>query len=699
LKTFDKVVITEMGNQLITEAVSGKQIEFTRLVTGSGNYDIDEEITKMTALKEQRQEFQFSKIEKISESLLLLTAVISNRNLETSYHMTEVGIYGKVKESDKEVLYSVNIIDIEKADLLLPYNGLLPSEIKLNCYIAIKQDIEPKIALGDAIDVLLNEIDTMNAAIEDKVDKVDGKGLSTHDYTTQEKDKLKNIESGAGVNVQADWNVTDTEDDAYIKNRPHIPAKVSELENDSGFARTESPDFTGIPKAPTPDQGSNSTQIATTAFVKAIVNALVNGAPETLDTLGEIAEAFAENETVIEALNEAIGNKLGKKETAAAASKWETARNLNGLIIDGSSDRANYGTCSTAAATAAKTVDCAGFSLVTGAEITVRFTVTNTAANPTLNVGGTGARPVYYRGSAIAAGYLAANRTYIFRYNGTQWDLVGDVDTNSTYSLATSSARGLVKIGYKQNGKNYPVQLSDDEQMYVNVPWTDTNTWKANTADNEGYVAKGSGHANQVWKTDAKGVPGWHTDKDTTYSNMTGATASADGAHGLVPAPSKGKQTAFLRGDGTWVTPSTSLAGTVQGIPLDQTAGKALKDQLDKQNSNLSELNGSLNSKVYSALNSYITSAVTRLETGYVRRTGNICELQFTGTVKNSTSNAQYIPIINLPENYRGFGGIQSIAYGINQTGYLVIDSQVKIYLLANASATLGIKETYIATN
>ena len=48
-------------------------------------------------------------------------------------------------------------------------------------------------------------------------------------------------------------------------------------------------------------------------------------------------------------------------------------------------------------------------------------------------------------------------------------------DTNTTYSTATSSTLGLVKIGYTQSGKNYPVQLSNG-QMYVNVPWTDTNT-------------------------------------------------------------------------------------------------------------------------------------------------------------------------------------------------------------------------------
>lgn len=49
----------------------------------------------------------------------------------------------------------------------------------------------------------------------------------------------------------------------------------------------------------------------------------------------------------------------------------------------------------------------------------------------------------------------------------------------NAYSLPAASAteRGGVKTGYAANGKNYPVQLSD-EKMYVNVPWSDSNTWR-----------------------------------------------------------------------------------------------------------------------------------------------------------------------------------------------------------------------------
>lgn len=67
------------------------------------------------------------------------------------------------------------------------------------------------------------------------VASVSGKGLSTNDYTTAEKNKLAGIETGAEKNVQPDWNQTNSTADDYIKNKPTIPSKTSDLVNDSGF--------------------------------------------------------------------------------------------------------------------------------------------------------------------------------------------------------------------------------------------------------------------------------------------------------------------------------------------------------------------------------------------------------------------------------------------------------------------------------
>ena len=63
-------------------------------------------------------------------------------------------------------------------------------------------------------------------ALTSKVDKVVGKQLSTEDYTTDEKTKLSGIAEGAEVNVQSDWEQTDTDADDYIKNKPSVTGAV-----------------------------------------------------------------------------------------------------------------------------------------------------------------------------------------------------------------------------------------------------------------------------------------------------------------------------------------------------------------------------------------------------------------------------------------------------------------------------------------
>lgn len=146
-----------------------------------------------------------------------------------------------------------------------------------------------------------------------KVDKIDGKGLSSNDYSADEKAKLLGIAYQAQVNVlegiqKNGQTVTITNKIANIS----VPTKTSDITNDSGFitgsdipegaaasttspkmngtatvgtemafargdhihpsdtskANLASPTFTGTPAAPTATKGTNTTQIATTAFVQ-----------------------------------------------------------------------------------------------------------------------------------------------------------------------------------------------------------------------------------------------------------------------------------------------------------------------------------------------------------------------------------------------------------------------------------------------
>lgn len=140
-----------------------------------------------------------------------------------------------------------------------------------------------------------------------------------------------------------------------------------------------------------------------------------------------------------------------------AAVKWKTARSIDGVSADGGADVIHYGVCSTAAATAAKTVACPNFKLGTGARILVRFGIANTAANPTLNVNGTGAKAIKYRNGTFSAGLLKLNSTHEFVYDGTYYQFVGDLDSNTTYVVPPKGAIIMFKGTFGGTGSKFPI--------------------------------------------------------------------------------------------------------------------------------------------------------------------------------------------------------------------------------------------------
>lgn len=108
-----------------------------------------------------------------------------------------------------------------------------------------------------------------------------------------------------------------------------------------------------------------------------------------------------------------------------------------------------YGTCTTAAATAAKAVTVSAdqnFTLTVGALVMVKFTNSNSASSVTLDVNSTGAKSIYYNNavytstSTTVCGYAGAH--FVYMYDGTNWVWVGHgSESNTTYS-AMSVAEG-----------------------------------------------------------------------------------------------------------------------------------------------------------------------------------------------------------------------------------------------------------------
>ena len=142
----------------------------------------------------------------------------------------------------------------------------------------------------------------------------------------------------------------------------------------------------------------------------------------------------------------AANAKPGSASSADVAVKLKTSRAIDGMGFDGTRSIIHYAVCSTAAATAAKTVNLTGFVLEIGARILVRFDTTNTAVNPTLNVTGTGAKAIRYKNATVAASVLAAKAIREFVYDGAYWQIVGDLDSNTTYGAASTDKAGIVQL-------------------------------------------------------------------------------------------------------------------------------------------------------------------------------------------------------------------------------------------------------------
>jgi hypothetical protein len=84
-----------------------------------------------------------------------------------------------------------------------------------------------------------------------------------------------------------------------------------------------------------------------------------------------------------------------------------------------------YGECSTAGATAAKTVSMQNTVLTPGGIIAVNFVNAFTASSPTLSVNGSAAKPIKLYGNAMPMGKVHANTILVMNYDGTQFNVIG----------------------------------------------------------------------------------------------------------------------------------------------------------------------------------------------------------------------------------------------------------------------------------
>lgn len=178
--------------------------------------------------------------------------------------------------------------------------------------------------------------------------------------------------------------------------------------------------------------------------------------------------------------------------TAVAANKLATPRTINGVSFDGTENINITAPASDVSAWA------------------------KASTKPTYTASEVGALPS--GGTAVSANKTTGTLTI----NGTAFNGSSNVSIttpNTTYSQATSSTLGLVKIGYPESGKNYPVELNSSGQMFVNVPWENTTYGLATTSAN-GLLRQLNGSTSSFMRGDGT----WATPPNTTYSTATQST-------------------------------------------------------------------------------------------------------------------------------------------------------------------------------
>ncbi|MCZ9025692.1 tail fiber protein [Escherichia albertii] len=223
---------------------------------------------------------------------------------------------------------------------------------------------------------------------------------------------------------------------AAINNDPKFGTTINNALNLK--APLASPAFTGIPTAPTAPQGTNNTQIATTAYVRAAISALVGSSPEALDTLNELAAALGNDPNFATTMTNALAGKQPLDATLTALAALATGANklpyFTGKDTVAQTDLTSVGRDILAKTSTLAVIQYLGLRELgtSGEKIPLLSTANTWSARQTFNGGITGA----LTGNADTATKLKTAR----KINNAPFDGSADININTLVSRGRVTA-------------------------------------------------------------------------------------------------------------------------------------------------------------------------------------------------------------------------------------------------------------------
>lgn len=165
--------------------------------------------------------------------------------------------------------------------------------------------------------------DVLDALEEGKIDKEDGKSLSTNDYTDSDKKNLSTAyEHSQVAHARTDatkveksttnGNIKINGNETVVYTHPSGTNPHGTTKNDIGLGNVNNTSDANKPVSTAQKTAIDKALTDAKAYTDTEIAELINGAPSTLDTLKEIADAMAENESIVKSLDEAIGTKANQ---------------------------------------------------------------------------------------------------------------------------------------------------------------------------------------------------------------------------------------------------------------------------------------------------------------------------------------------------------------------------------------------------